>query len=423
MRTTTVVIGAGQAGLAMSRCLAERSIDHVVLERGEVANSWKTQRWDSLRLLTPNWQSRLPGYTYQGPDPDGFRTMPETIEFLERYADVIAAPVQSNTTVTSVRRVDDGYAVVTDQGIWRSRSVVLASGACNVAKVPAVASAVPSSITTLSPLEYRNPDQIEEGGVLVVGASASGIQIADELHRSGRPVTLSLGEHVRVPRIYRGRDIQWWMDAVGVLDEFYTEVDSIDRVRRLPSLQLIGSDERRTIDLNSLTDIGVKLAGRLVGMNDGKAQFSGSLRNLCEMADLKMNRLLDRIDEWVAEQLDDGEVDGPYRFLPTRVDASPPLGLDLAGGAIKTIIWATGFRPDYSWLDVPVLDRKGRIRHDGGVVESPGMYLLGIPFLRRRKSSLIDGAGDDARDLSAHLAAYLDGESSVPSARPGKQAA
>lgn len=423
MRTTTVVIGAGHAGLAMSRCLADRSIDHVVLERGEVANSWKTERWDSLRLLTPNWQSRLPGYTYEGSDPDGFRTMPETIEFIERYADVISAPVRTNTTVTSVHRIDDGYAVVTNQGIWRCRTVVLATGACNLAKVPAVASAVPSSIATLSPLQYRHPDQIEEGGVLVVGASASGIQIADELHRSGRPVTLSLGEHVRVPRVYRGRDIQWWMDAVGVHDEFYTEVDSVDRVRGLPSLQLIGSDDRRTIDLNALTDIGVQLAGRLVGISDGKAQFSGALRNLSEMADLKMNRLLDRIDEWVAEQEDDGEVEGPYRFLPTRVEASPPLGLDLKTGSIKTIIWATGFRPDYSWLDVPVLDRKGRIRHDGGVVESPGMYLMGIPFLRRRKSSLIDGAGDDARDLSAHLAAYLDGRTSVSHARPGKQAA
>jgi putative flavoprotein involved in K+ transport len=161
-------------------------------------------------------------------------------------------------------------------------------------------------------------------------------------------------------------------------------------------------------DLNSLTDIGVKLIGRLAAINDGKAQFSGSLRNLCAMSDLKMNRLLNTIDEWATENGLDDEVDPPHRYEPTVVDASPPLSMDLGNGQIRTIIWATGFLPDYSYLDVPVLDRKGRIRHDGGVVDAPGLYLMGIQFLRRRKSALIDGAGDDARDLSAHLAAYLD---------------
>ncbi len=417
MRTTTLVIGAGHAGLAMSRCLSERSIDHVVLERGEVANSWKKERWDSLRLLTPNWQSRLPGFDYQGNNPDGYRTMPETIDFIERYAESISAPIATNTTVISVRPTDDGYLIVTTNGEYRCRTVVLATGACNIANVPALAAGVPSAINTLTPMEYRNPAQLEEGGVLVVGASASGTQIAEEIHRSGRPVTLSLGEHVRVPRVYRGRDIKWWMDQTGVLDEFYTEYDDIERVRRLPSLQLAGSDQRRTLDLNALTDQGIKLVGRLAGLRDGRAQFSGSLKNLCQMADLKMNRLLDRIDEWVAEHMGDGDVDPPHRFPATKVDPSPPLGMDLNSGEIKTIIWATGYRPDYSWLDVPAFDRKGRLRHDGGVVASPGMYLMGIPFLRRRKSSLIDGAADDAGDLSAHLAAYLAGESRPPSAR------
>ena len=410
MRTTAVVIGAGHAGLAMSRCLADRSIDHVVLERGEVANTWRTERWDSLRLLTPNWQSRLPGYGYEGDDPDGFRTMPETIEFIERYADVISAPVQTHTAVTSVRSVDEGYEVATSQGDWWCRSVVLASGAFNIPKVPAIAETVPTQIAMLTPDRYRGPDRLEPGGVLVVGAAATGTQIAEEVRRSGRPVTIAVGEHVRVPRVYRGRDIKWWMDAAGVLDERYDEADNLQRVRTLPSLQLAGSDDRRTVDLNSLTDLGVKLIGRLAGINNGEGQFSGSLPNQCALSDLKMNRLLDRIDEWATEQGLDEEVAPPHRFEPTRCEASPPLGIDLTSGEIRTIIWATGFRPDYSWLDVPVLDRKGQVRHDGGVVEAPGMYLMGIPFLRRRKSSLIDGAGDDARDLSAHLASYLDGE-------------
>jgi putative flavoprotein involved in K+ transport len=407
VRSTTVVIGAGQAGLAMSWWLARRSIDHVVLERGAVANSWKTERWDSLSLLTPNWQSRLPGYGYRGDDPDGFRTMPETIGFIEQYAQAISAPVHDHTRVTSVCSRGDDYEVVTDRGTWQCETVVLATGACNTPVVPAVADAVPPAIKMLTPLQYRNPHQLAEGGVLVVGASASGVQIADEIQRSGRPVTLAVGEHVRVPRVYRGKDIKWWMDASGVLDQRYDEVDDIVRARNVPSLQLAGYADRRSIDLNSLTAIGVKLVGRLAGINEGKAQFSGSLRNVCALADLKMIRLLDTIDAWAGENGRDAEVAPPQRFETTAVEESPPLLLDLTRGKIKTIIWATGFRPDYSWLNVPVLDHKGYIRHDGGVVEAPGLYLLGMPFLRRRKSSLIDGVGDDARDLSAHLASYL----------------
>ena len=393
----------------MSRCLSDRGIDHVVLERGEVAHSWRTERWDSLTLLTPNWQSRLPGFGYEGDDPDGFRTMPEAIDFIDRYARVISAPVETNTTVTSVRRDDDGYLVATDRGDWRSPTIVLATGACNIAQVPRVATELPDAIATLTPLAYRNPDQLDAGGVLVVGASATGAQLADEIHRSGRPVTLAVGEHVRAPRTYRGRDIQWWMDAAGVLDERYDEVDDITRARGVPSLQLTGSPKRADIDLNALTAIGVTLRGRLAGINEGRVQFSGSLRNQCALADLKMGRLLDTIDEWATENGLDGEVEAAHRFPATALEDAPPLGLDLTGGEIRTIVWATGFRPDYGWLEIPVLDRKGRIRHDGGVVdESPGMYLMGVQFLRRRKSVLIDGAGDDARDLSDHLAAYLD---------------
>ena len=398
----------------MSRCLAAHSIDHAVLERGEVANSWKTERWDSLRLLTPNWQSRLPGYRYQGGDPDGYRTMPETVAFLERYAQAISAPVQANTAVTRVRRTDEGYALTTDRGEWYSRVVVLASGACNVPSVPAFAEALPSGIAAVTPFQYRNPDQLEPGGVLVVGASATGVQLADEIQRSGRSVTLAVGEHIRMPRRYRGRDILWWMDAAGVLDQGYQELEDLARARNVPSLQLAGYPDSRDVDLNALTDLGVRLIGRLVGIRDGLAQFSGSLANQAALSDLKMNRLLDLIDDWAVRNEVLGDVESPQRFERTRVPALPPLSLDLRRGEIRTIIWATGFRPDYSWLDLPVFDRKGRLRHDGGVVESPGLYLMGAQFMRRRKSALIDGAGDDARDLSAHAASYLGGTLSAP---------
>jgi putative flavoprotein involved in K+ transport len=397
----------------MSRCLTERGIDHVVLERGEVANSWRTERWDSLRLLTPNWQSRLPGFGPNfgpgGDDPDGFRTMPEVIAFIDDYVRAIAAPVQTHTRVTSVRRTGAGYLVRTDRGDWHSRALVLATGACNLPCVPGLAEALPPAVRTLTPIDYRNPDQLEHGGVLVVGASATGIQLADEIQRSGRPVTLALGEHIRAPRTYRGRDIQWWMDAAGVLDQRYDEVDDIERARKVPSFQLIGSAERRTLDLNALTESGVRLVGRLAGVSDGRLQFSGSLANQCALSDLKLGRLLDVIDQFATASGLDGEVAPPNRFAPTRIDELPTLALDLARTGLRTIIWATGFRPDHSWLEVPVLDRKGRLRHDGGIVSAPGMYVMGLQFLRRRKSALIDGAGADARDLSAHLAAYLHG--------------
>jgi putative flavoprotein involved in K+ transport len=406
-----VIIGAGHAGLAMSRCLAERSIDHVVLERGEVAHSWRTERWDSLRLLTPNWQSRLPGFSYTGDDPDGYRALPEVVDLIAGYAKTIAAPVRTHTTVTSVRSAETGYLVHTDQGDWRCRTLVIASGACNIAEIPTCAAQVPPSVTQLTGQQYRNPGQLADGGVLVVGASSSGTQIAHEIHRSGRPVTLSVGEHIRAPRVYRGKDLECWMDAAGVLDERYDQVDDVARVRRVPSLQLAGTPDRSTLDLNALSAIGVQLVGRLAGVADGgKAQFAGSLRNMCAMSDLKMNRLLALIDEWARANGHDDSADPPHRLPPTRVEDAPPLALDLASGRIETVIWATGYRPDYSWLDVPVLDRKGMLRHDGGVVDAPGLYLMGAVFLRRRKSTLIDGAGDDARELSAHLAAYLNGQ-------------
>ena len=412
---TTVVIGAGHAGLAMSRCLAERSIDHVVLERGEVANTWRSERWDSLRLLTPNWQSRLPGFGYSGNDPDGYRTVPEVVRFIEDYAKTISAPVETSTRVTSVRGTGTGYLVRTDRGEWRCRAVVLASGACNIPRVPAVADAVPSAVTCLAAQQYRNPGQLADGGVLVVGASASGTQIAHEIQRAGRPVYLSVGEHIRAPRTYRGKDIEWWMDAAGVLDERYDQVDDIARVRRVPSLQLAGTPDRSTLDLNALTGIGVTLVGRLAGISSSKAQFAGSLRNMCALSDLKIGRLLETIDAWARENGVDGTVEPPHRLPPTRVEASPPLSIDLAAGTIKTIIWATGYRPDYSWLELPVLDRKGMVRHNGGVADMPGLYLMGLHFMRRRKSTLIDGAGDDARDLSDHLSSYLDGRTPEPS--------
>jgi putative flavoprotein involved in K+ transport len=381
----------------------------VVLERGEVANSWRRERWDSLRLLTPNWQSRLPGYRYAGASPDGFMTMGEVVEFVSSFAVFAAAPVRTHTTVTSVKRTDDGYLVSTQNGDLRCRSLVIASGACNVASVPALREAVPASVESFTPLEYRNPAQLPDGGVLIVGASATGVQLAHEVQRSGRRVTLSVGEHVRLPRTYRGRDVLWWMDASGVWNQRYDEIDDLTRARGLPSPQLVGTPERTTLDLNTLSASGIEIVGRLAAVRDGRALFSGGLRNQFALADLKMERLLDTFDNWARGQGRDAEIGPPERFEPSRAPDSSRLALDLGSGEIRSIIWATGFRPDYSWLDVPVVDRKGHLRHDGGVVDAPGLYAMGLPVLRRRKSTFIHGAEDDAREVVDHMVRYLGG--------------
>ena len=309
--------------------------------------------------------------------------------------------------VTSVRRADDGYRVTTSRGEIRCRAVVIASGACNQPSVPQFNDAVPASVEQLTPFDYRDPAKLPDGGVLVVGASATGVQLAAELQRSGRPVTLSVGEHVRLPRTYRGRDVLWWMDVSGVWDQRYDEVDDLTRARRLPSPQLVGTPERTTLDLNALASMGVELVGRWGAVRDGRALLSGGLRNVFSLADLKMRRLLDTFDEWARTHGRDAEVGPPERFPPTRVPSSTRLQLDLRSGEIRAIVWATGFRPDYGWLDVPALDAKGQLRHEGGAVDSPGLYALGLPVLRRRKSTFICGIENDAREVIDHLTQYL----------------
>jgi putative flavoprotein involved in K+ transport len=413
--TDVVVIGAGHSGLAMSAWLSAHCVDHVVLERGEIANSWRHERWDSLRLLTPNWQSRLPDYHYEGNDPHGFMGSADVAQFITRYAGFIGATVRTGTTVRSVTRHGDSFHVCTEQRGWRCQAVVLANGAHGIANIPALAASLPAAVRSMSAKDYRNPGRLDDRGVLIVGASATGLQLADEIAASGREVTLAVGEHIRMPRSYRGHDIQWWLNAAGILDQRFDQVDDLVRARRLPSPQLIGAP--RTLDLNALTARGVHVVGRLVGLEGHTAKFSGGLRNECAMADLKLARLLETFD---ALAVRDGLHGAPERFAATRVDDSPRLAIDLARQRIGTVIWATGFRPDYSWLRVPVFDHKGRLCHHGGLV-APGLYALGLNFMRRRKSSFIHGAEDDVRELGSHLVGWLKQPAASRSMRRGME--
>ncbi len=405
---TTVVIGAGQTGLAMSYELTARGIEHIVLERGQIANSWRKDRWDSLRLLTPNWQSRLPGGAYSGNDPHGFADMPQLIARLDAYAAAHAMPVRTGIEVLSVTPGPSGYRVHTQFGPIDCRNVVVASGACARPSVPGLAAGLPRDLPAFTTFDYKRPSDLPEGGVLVVGGSATGLQLARELRRSGRPVVLSVGEHVRAPRTYRGRDVQWWMDASGLMDTGFDEVNDLARVRGLPSLQLAGGPD--ALDLNTLQADGVEIVGRLSMIRDGKALFSGGLRNHCALADLKLDRMLDGFDAWaetngIADTLPQGQRPGA-----TVLTETPRLGLDLTSGEVRSVLWATGYRPDHGFLKLPVFDRRGRLMHDGGIVMgAPGIYAMGLPFMRRRKSTLIDGAGDDARDLANHMQRCLSG--------------
>jgi len=404
-QTDTIIVGGGQAGLAMSRCLTDEGIDHVVLERGRVAERWRSERWDSLRLLSPKWHTRLPGFRYQGADRDGFMTMPEIISYFERYAKSFSAPVQDETTVLGVERAENGYCVRTDQGDWEAPTVVVATGHCDIPLVPKAAGGLSPRVHQVVPSYYKNSDQLPNGGVLVVGASASGIQLAQEIHRSGRPVTLAVGRHTRMPRRYRGRDISWWLEASGILDERADRAFNLESARRQPSLQLVGTPDHRTIDLAILQEEGVRLAGRVDSTDGMRVRFRDDLQSNIDIAEHKLDRVLERIDAFVDETL--MAADTPDRRPPIATSEAPT-ELDLRDASISSVLWATGYRRRYPWLNVPVLNIRGEIIHDGGVTPAAGLYALGLNFQRTRKSSFIDGVGNDARALAEHITQRFD---------------
>ena len=413
----TVVVGAGHAGLAVSRLLTAAGRDHVVLDRGRVGERWRTARWDSLHLLTPAWMTRLPGWSAPG-DPDAFLPIQQVVHLLEQYAASFDAPVLTGTTVTGLTGGHAGsYDVRTDHGTWRAGSVVVATGPHGVPVVPAATAAVDVPVVTSD--RYRNPDRLEPGGVLVVGASSSGVQIADELARSGRDVVLAVGRHTRVPRRYRGMDIFWWLEATGRLARTIDEVPDPVAARRETSMQLVGRLSADTVtsdvDLASLQRRGVRLAGRLRSLEGGTARFGDELEDLTADADRRMHDLLDSIDRYVDRAGLAREVLAPVRPAGV-VTAQTPSRLDLRAEGIGTVVLASGFRPDNDWVDLPVTRPDGSFRQSRGVTAADGVYVVGQRFQHRRDAGFIDGARHDAYALVHHLTA---GASPRPEDRHG----
>jgi putative flavoprotein involved in K+ transport len=330
----------------------------------------------------------------------------ELIGYLDAYAASFAAPVQCGTSVHSVWDADGTYRLTTSRGDWQARAVVIATGECQQPRVPHMALRLAPQIMQLTLPEYRSPDALPPGGVLVVGASASGVQLADEIHASGRPVTLAVGRHTRLPRRYRGRDIMSWMDLAGILDERAEAAPDLDRARDQPSLQLVGGTEGRTVDLQALGARGVRVAGRLAAIDGHRVYLADDLATSTKHAEQKLSRLLASIDSFIASAGEASRAQAPEQPASGVLD-EPAMLLDTRRSGIRTVVWATGYRRGYRWLHVPVLDARGEIMHDGGITPSPGLFVLGLRFLRRRKSNFIDGVGRDAEELAPHIARHL----------------
>ena len=416
--TDTVVVGAGHAGLAVSHGLTQAGRDHVVLDRGDVAERWRTERWDSLHLLTPSWMARLPGWRYTGPDAEGYMSAADLVTYLEGYATSFAAPVRTHTTVLSVTTTcattGSRYRVVTDQGSWTARHVVVATGPWGRPHVPSTVDVAGTDLHLTTASRYRNPAALPDGGVLVVGASSSGVQIADELARAGRRVVLSAGRHTRLPRRYRGMDVFWWLEQTGRLARTIDEVSDPDAARSEPSLQLVGrprsqqgghhAGHRGTgdIGLATLARLGVRITGRLNELSGGVASLASDLSDSVAEAEARMHRFLDAVDAHVDVTGLGAEVWSPDRPEPFRPTGAPGR-LDLRAEGIGTVLLATGYRPHHPWLHVPVTAPDGTIRQHRGATEAPGLYVVGQRFQHRRDSGFIDGARHDAAAVLAHM--------------------
>ena len=402
-----VVIGAGQAGLATSYYLTEAGCNHVVLERDRVGERWRSERWDSFTLVTPNVMSRLPGFPYEGDDSDGFLTRDEVVEYLDAYVDRFDPPLRTGVEALAVRRHDAGYTVETTDTTYETTNVVVATGPFQRPRIPEFGAEFPSSVRQLHTSEYRNPDQLDSGGVLVVGSGQSGTQIATELHESGRDVYLSVGKAAKAPRRYRGKDIVRWMVALGGLEAV---VDSLDSPadRFAPNPYVSGKDGGQEIDLIELAADGMTLLGRAERVEDGRLVVAGDLKENLRNAYRFYAGMLEKIDDLIETE----GIDAPDpEFVPRNpeeISVERVRELDLEAANVRTVIWATGFQFDFDWVEPATFDEYGYPVHDRGVTDTPGLYFLGLPWLHTAGSSLLFGVGGDAEHVTDHILSRLE---------------
>ncbi len=397
----TVVIGGGQAGLAMSAVLKQHGREHVVLERGQLGGRWRTERWDSLRFQFPNWSLELPGYTYSGEDPNGFAHWREILDLLEDYAASMRAPVREHTEVTRLDAGDGKLVLSVPDGFIHARRVVVATGPFQKPHIPQFSRDVPPSVFQTDATRYRSPEDLPEGPVLVVGCGASGSQIADELLRAERTVFLSVSRHRRVPRRFRGKDVYWWLDQMG---RFTQTIDSFPGRQSPPGIVVTGVSGGYDVDARQMANDGIRVVGRVLGVSDGRLVIARNANEMLDEADAAFSSFVAAARECAAAnpdlELAAEEVTRP-EALPGRI--AEVESLDLRREKVAAIVWATGYGYDYGWISAPVLDAQGRPLQQRGVSPVPGLYFLGLHWMHTVKSGLLCGVGVDARYLAEDM--------------------
>ena len=403
-RVETLIIGAGQAGLAMSWHLSQLGCEHLVLERARIAESWQSQRWDSLCFQFPNWSIELPGHPpYDGGPPDAFAPRGEVHRFLAEYGRAIRAPVRRDATVTRMRRYGDrGFCLTTPQGELLARRVVVATGPYQRAFIPALAQGLPAGVVQVHAGDYRNSAALPFGAVMVVGSGASGCQIADELVEAGRRVHLCVGRHQRTPRHYRGRDVFWWRRELGQLDQTAADVPV---ERRTPPPLVTGVRGGYDVDLRESAKRGLSLLGHLHGIDEGRFQFADDLTSNLDCGDRSFDRFLASVDEFVVRTGLNAGSAHPRSAVADCTAVAAPATLDARADRIGSVIWATGYRFDFGWIELPdAFDAAGTPIHVRGVAAVPGLYFIGLPWLHKRKSTFLSGVGEDAGFIAASIA-------------------
>ena len=397
----TVVIGGGQAGLAMSSVLKERGLEHVVVERRRVGERWRTERWESLRFQFPNWSLELPGYSYSGNDADGFAHWREILRIIEEYAASTRAPVREHTEVTGLRVEDNGFVLSIPDGTIHADRVVVATGPFQRPRIPQLYEGIAPSVLQTDPTRYRSPADLPEGAVLVVGSGASGCQIGEELLRAGRTVFLSVSRHRRVPRRFHGRDVYWWLERMG---RFGQTIDTFPGRQWPPSTAVTGVNGGYDVNVRQMAAEGIRVLGRVLGASDGTLAIARNANDVLDEADAAFASFVASAREFAAAhpdmELADEEPPVPA-VLPGIVDEVD--SLDLRREDVAAIVWATGYEYDYGWLRAPVFDAQGRPLQQRGVSAVPGLYFLGLHWMHTFKSGLFSGVGSDAEYLAQHI--------------------